>query len=74
METALEVCEIIGFVASFIIYSNIYDNFHSFIIRLCKKGHANLAESNTNRNQVALSAPMTAECAFGISGSLACFA
>ena len=52
-ETALEVWEIIGFVASFIrpIYSNIYDNCHSFITRLCKKGHANLAESNTNRNQ-----------------------
>ena len=48
METALEVWEMIGFVASFIIYSNIYDNFHSFITILCKKGHANLAESNTN--------------------------
>ena len=33
METALEVCEIIGFVAYFIIYSNIYDHFHSFITR-----------------------------------------
>ena len=46
METALKVWEINGFVASFIIYSNIYDNFHSYITRLCKKGHAKLAESS----------------------------
>ena len=33
------------------IYSTIYNNCHRFITRLCKKGHANLAENNKNRSQ-----------------------